>query len=240
VRMSTATSLLKVCSTQTFSQHRLRHLPLVPSSQNVPPVQPGTKGAYGRTHHGHTAFIDAGKYRVVDLNPDWYLSNWYSSASEAKATGKISWPVVGSGPKVTVIDPVGFGAAAAAILLQPCAGLAPFLARLVVEVHGVSHANFQDIAAALSGTVGYEIKIQPVPAAAWVAALQGYGVLRVFAQSFLETVQQFDGAVPPGYEAYGAPTWTSETSPELLAIGWKARTREAWAASPATKAAFAK
>lgn len=34
-------------------------------------IKPGTKGAYGRTHHGLAAFIDASKYRVVDLNPDW-------------------------------------------------------------------------------------------------------------------------------------------------------------------------
>lgn len=34
-------------------------------------IKAGTKGAYGRTHHGLQAFIEAGGYKVVDLNPDW-------------------------------------------------------------------------------------------------------------------------------------------------------------------------
>ena len=203
-------------------------------------IKPGTKGAYGRTHHGLAAFIDASKYRVVDLCPDWYLTNWSSSAGEAKATGKISLPVAGNGPKMTMIDPRDVGLAVAAILKQPVAGLAPFLAKRVIEVHGPSKANFNDLAAVLSKTFGYSITINKVPREAWAAVLMSYGVPRVFAMSFLETVEQADGVVPPGYEAYGPPKWNNETSPELLAIGWKAKTIEEWAAEPETKAVWSK
>ena len=203
-------------------------------------IKPGTKGAYGRTHHGLAAFIAAGGYRVVDLNPDFFFTNFNGNAGEAKASGTISLPVSGGGPRITMMDPRDVGAAAAAILLQPAAGLAPFLARRVIEVHGASRVNFADVAAALSAAAGYPIAIKQVPREAWAAALQGYGVPRVFAVSFLETVEQADGVVPPGYEAYGAANWPGESSAELLAIGWKPRTLEEWAGSVATKAVWAK
>ena len=206
---------------------------------------------------------------MVDLNPDWYLSNWFGNAGEAKAAGRISWPVAGNSGRFGVIDPRDVssadsdpltqpsqttakphslllcilqqvGEAAAAILLQPATGLEPFLARRAVEVHGASVANFEEIAAAISASVGYDIKVQQVPRDAWVAVLQGFGIPRVFATSFLETVEQAAGIVPPGYEAYGPPVMTGETSPELLAIGWKAATLAEWAASAEVKAAFAK
>ena len=107
-------------------------------------------------------------------------------------------------------------------------------------MHGPSRANFGDVAKALSAAVGYSIQIQQVPRDAWAAVLKGFGIPRVFAHSFLETVEQADGVVPPGYECYGPPAWPTETSPELLALGWKAKTLEEWAASEATKAVFAK
>jgi hypothetical protein len=186
------------------------------------------------------AFIAAGGYRVVDLNPDFFFTNFNGNAGEAKTAGTISLPVSGGGPRITMIDPRDVGASAAAILLQPAAGLAPFLARRVIEVHGASRVNFADVAAALSAAAGYPIAIKQVPREAWAAALQGYGVPRVFAASFLETVEQADGVVPPGYEAYGAANWPGESSAELLAIGWKAKTLEEWAGSAATKAVWAK
>ena len=34
-------------------------------------VKPGTKGAYGRAHHGIDAFIASMGYKVVTLNPNW-------------------------------------------------------------------------------------------------------------------------------------------------------------------------
>lgn len=107
-------------------------------------------------------------------------------------------------------------------------------------MHGSSVANFEEIAAAISASVGYDIKVQQVPRDAWVAVLQGFGIPRVFATSFLETVEQAAGITPPGYEAYGPPVMTGETSPELLGIGWKAITLAEWAASAEVKAVFAK
>ena len=205
-------------------------------------IKAGTKGAYGRCHHGLEAFIDVGGYRVVDLNPDWFLSNWFGNAGEAKATGKISAPVQGNGPKLTMIDPRDVGLAAAAILQLPVAGLAPFLAARKIEVKGSSRVNFADVASALSKAVGYDIAVSHVPRAAWTKTLESYGVLRVFATSFCETYEQMDGVTPPGYEGYGAGLfkWTSATSPELLAIGWKAKSVEEWANDVRTKAIFSK
>ena len=77
---------------------------------------------------------------------------------------------------------------------------------------------------------------------AFVAFLQSLGIPRVFATSFLETYQQMDGVVPQGYEGYGADlfNWPTESSPELLAIGWKPKTLEEWANAPGTKAVFGK
>ena len=209
-------------------------------STNSSLIKPGTKGAYGRAHHGLAAFIDASKYRVVDLCPDYFYSNMHGSAAEAKSSGKISLPVSGDGDKITMIDPRDVGTAAAAILLQPAAGLAPFLAKRVIEVHGPSKVNFADVAAALSKVAGYPISINTVPREPWAATLMSYGIPRVFAMSFLETVEQAAGVVPAGYEAYGKPVWCSETSPELLAIGWKAKTLEEWAGASETKAVWAK
>ncbi len=142
-----------------------------------------------------------------------------------------------------LIDPRDVGSAAAAILTQPTAGLAVFIAKRNIEVHGPAPANFADKAAALSAAVGYDIKIKQVPLEAWVQAMQGYGLPRVWATSFAETVLQADGVVPPGYPApkAGEPSMGSlDTSPELLAI-WKPQfTVQDWASSAEVKAAFAR
>ena len=126
--------------------------------------------------------------------------------------------------------------------MQPAAGLAPLLARRKLEVKGASRVNFADVAAALSAAVGYDIALNPVPREAWCATLQSYGVPRVFANSFLETYEQMDGVTPPGYEAYGKQLfeWAQDSSPELLALGWKPRSLQEWANSEATKALWSK
>lgn len=108
---------------------------------------------------------------------------------------------------------------------------------------GTSKVNFADVAAALSEAVGYEITLNQIPGEAFVKTLQGFGVPRVFATSFLETYEQIGGVVPAGYEVYGPALFEGAdkpAAPELLAIGWKARTLKEWANDPATKAAFAK
>lgn len=180
---------------------------------------------------------------LPSLPPGRFFSNWFSAGGEAKSTGKISLPVPGTGPRTTMIDPADVGTAAAAILQLPAPALAPFLAARRIEVKGASCVNFEDVAAALSKAVGYSIALQPVPGEAFVGVLMGFGIPRVFATSFLETYQQCDGIVPAGYEGYGAALFEGfarHTSPELLAIGWKAKTVEEWAYAPATKAVFGK
>lgn len=37
----------------------------------TPLTKPGTKGAYGRTHHGVESFADANGYPVITLRPSW-------------------------------------------------------------------------------------------------------------------------------------------------------------------------
>ena len=49
-------------------------------------IKPGTKGAYGRAHHGIQSFIEAGKYKVVDLNPDWCV---VATAPSSRAHARI-------------------------------------------------------------------------------------------------------------------------------------------------------
>ena len=135
------------------------------------------------------------------------------------------------------------GLAAAAILQQPAAGLAPFLAARRLEVKGASRVNFADVAAELSAAVGFPIALNPIPRGAFVATLQSFGVPRVFATSFLETYEQCDGVLPAGYESYGPAhlsKWDKPSAPELVAIGWKARSLKEWASDPATVRKFAK
>jgi hypothetical protein len=98
------------------------------------------------------------------------------------------------------------------------------------------------VAAALGKATGNPFTLQTIPGDAFVATLQGYGIPRVFANSFLETYQQMAGVVPAGYEGYGADLfkWAEASSPELLALGWAPRTVEEWCNTPDIKAAFSK
>lgn len=205
-------------------------------------IKPGTKGAYGRAHHGIQAFCEAGNHKVVHLNPNWYMSNWLGSATEAKASGTITLPVTGDGPKVAMIDPRDIGTAAAIILTLPDAGLQPFLKKMYIEIHGPAKINFDDKAAALSKACGYPIKINTIPREPFLGALLGMGIPRVFANSYLETMEQIGGVTPPGYPAIkgGGDDFPQATSAELAAV-WKPKYDVgAWAASPTVQAAFAK
>lgn len=209
-------------------------------------IKPGTKGQYGRAHHGIEAFTDAEKYPVINLNSNWFLSNWLGNAEEAKSAGTITTPISGNGPKdFHFIDPRDIGDAAATILTLPSADLAPLISKGRIEIHGPAPCNFAEKAAILSDAVGYKIQIQQVPREAFVQALQGAGLLRAFATSFCDTYEQIDGVVPPGYECYGPDggrsSWNvSETSPEL-AKHWTAKyTVKDWAKSDAVMSAFKK
>ena len=77
-------------------------------------------GVYARAHARVEQYIAEHKSKVIDLQPNWYMSNWLSSAGEAKATGKITWPAAAeTKAKFAAIDPRDVAEAAAAILLQP-------------------------------------------------------------------------------------------------------------------------
>ena len=75
---------------------------------------------YARAHARVEQYIAEHKSKVIDLQPNWFMSNWLSSAGEAKATGKITWPVTAEHKaKFAAIYPRDIAGAAAAILLQP-------------------------------------------------------------------------------------------------------------------------
>ena len=116
-------------------------------------------------------------------------SNWLGSAGEAKATGKITWPVPGDSPApFAMIDTRDVAGAATAILLANKDKLAEFLALGRVQLHGPELKTFADKAAALSKACGKEIAVNAVPPDAWVAAMVGYGLSEGFARSFKDTV----------------------------------------------------
>jgi uncharacterized protein YbjT (DUF2867 family) len=207
-------------------------------------IKPGTKGAYGRAHHGIEAFCKVGGYPVIHLNPNWFLTNWMGNAAEAKANGTISIPCSGNGPRdFHFIDPRDIGEAAATILTLNSEDLQPILDKKNLEIHGPAPANFADAADELGKAMGYPIRVQQITREAFISALVGFGLPRVFASSFAETVEQVDGIVPPGYEGYGPDggrsKWeVSKTSPELLKVWTPKYTVEDWANSDAVKAAF--
>lgn len=197
-------------------------------------IHPGTTGVYARAHACIEAFIETTKAPVVDLNPNWFLDNILGNASEAKATGQITYPVVGNG-KGAFVDPRDVGSAAAHILLQPKEMLAAFLEQKRIEVHGPSLTSLKEQLEILSSIVGYPIKINTIDGAAWASILQGFGMSKLFATSFLHTVEVVDGVrVPP------APV-ISKSSALLTATGWEAKYDvSAWCNSDHVIAAFKK
>lgn len=197
-------------------------------------IRPGTTGAYGRAHHGLEANARDNNYKVIHMNPNWFLTNMLMQADEIKTSGTITYPVAGNGEKVGMIAPDDVGSACAHLLTLPLADLQPVLAAKNVELHGPELVNFQDCVDAISKSVGYEIKINPVDPAAWAGGLMSMGIPRVFANSFLETVQVV--ADPSIALPHTAPQVTSDV---LLESGWKGGiTLEEWANSPLVKGAL--
>ena len=202
-------------------------------------IRAGTTGAYGRAHHGLEAYALDKKLRVIHVNPNWFFTNWLMQADEAKSAGTISYPIVGTGERTAMVAPDDVGSACAHMLALPLAELQPFLAAKNVELHGPELVNFSDVAAAISKSVGYDIKINNVPGDAWAAGLIGMGIPRVFAHSFLETIQHVDD---PGRAVVDASRPTvQETSKMLIDSGWRAHTTlEQWAGSEMVKGAYKK
>merc|ERR1711871_1759430 len=95
------------------------------------------------------------------------------------------------------IDTRDVGAAAAAILTSNSETFKKFIAAGKIEIHGPESTSFQEQIAKLSKAVGYDIKINTVPGSAWVGALMGFGMSKLFANSFLDTVEICDSKRTP-------------------------------------------
>lgn len=200
---------------------------------------PGTTCAYGRAHHGIESYIRAHKLPVVTISSNWFMSNVLGSAAEAKASGKVSWPAGDAVAKSAFIDPRDVAGAAVTVMLLPSEKLAPFIAAGTIEAHGPEMVNFADQAKAITKAVGYEVAFQEVPSEAWVDVMVGYGLERVFAQSFCDTIRFIGGTIM--VEPMGPERPVCETSKILVEAGWKpVWTLEKWANDAATIAAFKK
>lgn len=197
-------------------------------------IHPGSRGVYARAHASLEAFIEYHDLPVVDLNPNWYLDNWLGSAGEAKASGQLTLPTTGEA-KWAMIDVRDVGHAASAILSTSNDQLQMFLKARNIQVHGPELVSFQDKAAAIGKAVGYDIKVNTIPREVFVGVLQGFGMSKLFAESFADTIRLVGGEAKP----MGASPQTS--SKLLFGIGWKPRHSLAdFAASDKVKAAFAK
>jgi len=202
-------------------------------------IRAGTTGAYGRAHHGIEAYASDKKLKVIHVNPNWFFTNWLMQADEAKGNGTISYPIIGTGEKTAMVAPDDVGSACAHMLTLPLDKLQPFLAAKNVEVHGPSLVNFADVAAAITKSVGYDLKINTVPRDAWAAGLVGMGIPRVFAYSFLETIEHVED--PSRAVVDEARPTVQETSKILIDSGWSAQTSlEKWAESAMVKGAYKK
>jgi uncharacterized protein YbjT (DUF2867 family) len=198
-------------------------------------IHPGTTNVYGRAHSSTEQYIDYHKSPVIDLCPNWFFDNFLSSAAEAKGAGTMSYPVAGTG-HTAMIDTRDVGSAAATILLLDESHIKLFLKARKIELHGPEMHTFQDVAATLSKTAGHEIKIHEVPAMAWRDTLVGYGMSKIFANSFVHTVY---AAADDDYKTMSPRVNTS--SPLLASINWHAKhTLDDWASQTYVVNAFKK
>lgn len=196
-------------------------------------MHPGSTGAYGRAHYCIEAYARFHDAPVVNLRPNWFFSNAFFQAGEAKAAGTISYPGNVAGGGTHMIDTRDVASAAALILLAPPSTFAEFVHASPIEVHGPEHVTFAAQGAALSAATGKPIKYQQVPYEAWIGTMVGYGMERVYATSFADTIRTMTADQKP-YQPQ-----PQKSSPLLLAHGWKpVWTLAKWANDDATKAQF--
>jgi len=201
-------------------------------------THPGASCAYGRAHHGIENYIRFKQLPVVTIRSNWFFSNMLFAAGEIKATGKITYPVDASKGGSTILDARDVASAATLVLLLPSSTFKLFVAAEAVEVQGDEVVSFEDVGKAVSKAVGYPIEYQQVSIEDWVDTMVGYGMPRIWAQSFGDTIRFVAGQLPADVPVMPQPT---KTSPLLLAQGFQLKYNlEKWANDPETVAAFKK
>jgi len=206
---------------------------IVRVSTYSPLIHRGTRNVYARAHSSIEGNIELHGHPVVDLNPNWFMDNILLWAGEMKAAGTMSWPVKGDA-KSAFIDTRDVGNAAAEILASDSETLKKFLAAGKIELHGPKMTSFQDQIAKLSEAVGYNIKINEVEGAAWVSGLTGLGIPKLFANSFLETVEICDAKREPYRHS------AQETSKLMLSVYEPQYTIDDWVKLPYVQGALKK
>lgn len=172
-----------------------------------------SEGVYARAHARVEKFIEETKAPVVDGNPNWFFHNLMLGAAQAKAEGKISWPVPGDGRPFAMVDPRDVGAAGAAILLQDSDKFAEFLKLGRVEIHGPETKNFGDQVKAIAEANGKPLELELVTPEAYTAALVGFGMSEHMAKSLTATIEKCAAT----QETAGRPR-VEESTPLLLEI----------------------
>jgi len=204
-------------------------------------IQAGTEGAYGRAHHGIEAFTKGENphrksYKVVNLNPSWFLSNlniffgW-----DAKQNKSFSWPCEGTGPgKFAAIDAQDVGRCAAAVATCSDAHLERCIQQHKLEVHGTKEISWTTMAECLSQTLGYKVTYKAMKPEDWAKKMAGiFGMKQLYMDSLAETILILDGTIEL------KPPQCNVNSPILKEIGWEPKISvEDWAKSEAVLSAM--
>mmetsp|Transcript_4362 Transcript_4362/g.6537 ORF Transcript_4362/g.6537 Transcript_4362/m.6537 type:complete len:311 (-) Transcript_4362:145-1077(-) len=196
-------------------------------------ISPGTRTVYARAHASLESYITFNKLPVVDLNPNWFMDNILGSAGEMKAAGQVSWPSPGEG-KAAFIDTRDIGNAAAAIVSSDSKTFAKFLEARNIEIHGPEFTSITGQLEVISKAAGYPIKLNEVPPAGLAKALMGFGLSKLFANSFVSTMLMADGVKKP------MKPLVQKTSELLLSIYKPQYTISDWVKQPHVMAAIKK
>uniref|UniRef100_A0A7S0R9G8 NmrA-like domain-containing protein n=1 Tax=Chlamydomonas leiostraca TaxID=1034604 RepID=A0A7S0R9G8_9CHLO len=190
---------------------------------------------YARAHARVEQYISQHNSKVVDLNPNWFMSNLVWQAGEAAATGKITYPFTtehaASGPKLAMIDPRDVAGAGVVVLTAEGEQLRALLAARRLEVHGPQPVTFQEQLDAISAVTGKPLAFNYMQPDAWVQMLGSVGTPPAMAEATKETVLIMSGV------KQGPKPMVNETSPTLAAIWQPKYTIADWAKDNA--AAFA-
>ncbi|KNC87585.1 hypothetical protein SARC_00287 [Sphaeroforma arctica JP610] len=219
-----------------FIESAARHsVPVVKVGTATVLTHPGSRTAYGRNHYCIEAFAQVQRYKVVVLRPNWFMDNLLAGVEEVKASGKLSYPCAGDGNKMAMVDPRDVARAAATILLADESKFNEFLQERAIEVHGPEMLSLAEEVQALSDGIGYDVKIQAVPPTALVDVMVSFGMVKVFAEAFCNTILKLNGDIQAENRI------VNESSALLTASGWSPKyTVKDWAQSKKIQGAFAR